>query len=336
MSKLAKQIIEKINNDELDEIFYLFDNDWDILFNFLESKGVLNQIDPFKLEDNQNAVIKQMLDLPGSDKLYDKIISRLDDVEKVGDKYYLKVSDLSDLASLFVEYSRDTSPHDIALNVLKEDYWEPFWDTTYDVYSDVIEVLNKENLDVFKNKVLSELKDTKIELDGRSSEEMELIASEQGHDDYLMVTPENIDRIVDDSDSMNYLLDNHLDEIKSDLFSVHSNAYNDAYNSENYHKVWNELLQYFDDTKVEWTKSGNKYTPKLSINKSIKDIIYDYYSLYKNYGVSYTIEWKYLLNIIEDLMEQEESHSKLSFRISDYPDYREVEKNINSIFGDYF
>lgn len=336
MNEKNTYIIDKINSGEISSLKPFFSS-IDNLFLFLEKKDLLQYIDVFNddLEDRQNLVIYYLLNSEHSEKYYNIIISKLHDVKKEGNDYYMELNDIADLSDFFKSYSRDTSPRDVANSVLNEDYWEPFWDTTNDVYVDVVEDLTEENLHILKNKILEKLKDVKVELDGTSSDEMELIASEQGHDEYLMVTPENIDRIVGDSETMKFLFKNYLDEIESSLYQIHSNAYNDAYNSEYYQKVWDELLTYFDESKPVWTKIGNKYYPKLKITSKIHSIIDDYFSEYKDYGYGYSIDnMDSLSSLLHELFDNGR-YEELSFRIHDYPDNSEVFKNINSIFEDY-
>lgn len=340
MKKGVQRIIDQINDGELDDVLELFDNKSDVLIKFLEKNNVLDLIDVFSddLEDEQNKLLLSLLNSDNKeirDKYYEKIISLLSDVEKSGDDYYYIPRDIEDLADFFETYSRETSPYDVAKAVLSEDYWEPFWDTTDNVYIDVIEVLNLENRQFLKDRILKLLERKKIELDGTSSEEMELIAAEQGHEDYIEVTSENIDRIIGDEDTMDFLLNSELGDVKNDLENIHQGAYNDAYNNEYYKKVWNELGEYFDG-KPEWVQSGKKYVPKLKVTSNIHRIIDDFLSAFEKYGYQDTIGYHgSLLGLIQEITNYG-NYDKLSFRIYDYPDSREVDRNINLNFKDYF
>ena len=154
------------------------------------------------------------------DGVFKKLLESLHDVKEENGQYYLILDSLDELADLFKSYSRDVSPHDIAQGVLGEDYYEPYYNTTNDVFRDVVEELNPENKNYLKNKILETLKGVEIEINGKSSGEMELIASEQGHDDYMEVNSENIGRIFDDRETMKYLLKYELDDINSSLYSI--------------------------------------------------------------------------------------------------------------------
>ncbi len=63
---------------------------------------------------------------------------------------------------------------------------------------------------------------------------------------YVEVNMENVKRIIDDEETMKELLNNQLGDLKSELYSIHNNAYNGAYTDEIYNSVWNELSEYFE------------------------------------------------------------------------------------------
>lgn len=334
--KLIK-VVEKINSGEIEEVIPFFGS-VENLFKILDKFNVTDKINfsNSDLDDYQNEIFYSLLNNSNEpNKYYDYIIEKyLLDVEKIGNDYFLIVRDLSELSSLFKSYSRDVSPQDVAKNILSDDIdWEPFWDTTDNVYSDVIEELNDKNLKTLKEKILKDLNGVEIEITGQSSEEMELIASEQGHDDHMFINQENIDRIVDDEDTMYVLLDSYLEDLKSDLYSIHSNSYNNAYYSEIYNDVWSELSNYFEGKPV-WVQQGNRYIAKLKVTNSISSIIFDFLSYFKGYNDTIENEG-YLLGLLQKLMDSDDDYEYLSFRVPDYPDYSYVKKNINEVFGEY-
>jgi len=332
-----KKYVDSINDGDYDTLQELIQyiGSLDKVLEFFEKVDVLQLLDPYgpSIDDEQNLILWHQINSKYSKEIYENILSSLSDVEKKEDGYYVTLRDITDLSDLFKGYSRDVSPKDFAKSVLSEDYWEPFWDTTDNVYRDVIEELNDENLKYLKEIILKELEGVEIEINSNSSNEMELIASEQEHDDYLFITQENIDRIVNDEDSMDYLMDYYLEDMKSNLDSIHSNAYNDAYSNEYYEKVWNELGEFFEN-KTDWVKFGDKYHAHIKI-KDPNQIIYNYLDNFKDYGSNYTIEYYgSIMSLIQELI-NEGFYEPLSFRIVDYPDGSEVDKNINLIFKDY-
>jgi hypothetical protein len=221
-----------------------------------------------------------------------------------------------------------------------EDWYEPYSDTTDNVYRDVIDELSNKNLQYFKQVVLDKLKDVKIELDGKFSDEMELIASEQGHDEYFFVTPEYIDRIVDDSETMEILLDDYLGDIEDGLYSIHSQSYNDAYTDEIWSKIMNEISTYFNpDFITETLKVGDKikYTEYLKIN-DLGQIISDYLDEYKDSQYSNDLMDSHgsFTSVLVKMMEELSGYEFLDFNVPDYPSFSKIRTNINELFKDYF
>jgi len=341
MSNPGEKILVTFNDegwDSIEPFFGKFEN----FYNYLKKYGVLNQLSLKEIPDelyNEYAYYL-MQDYP--DYVVNYIVTNtLTDIEKKGDEYYLRLRDREEVSDFFRGGGyRGDNARDIVKNVMGEDWWDPYYDTTDDVYRDVVEELNEENLRYFKQRVLNELKDVKIELDGKSSEEMEEIASEQGHDDHFFVTPENIDRIVDDSDTMENLLKYHLQDIRNDLYSIHSQSYNDAYTSKIWEDIMSELSTYFEPKfHTETVKFGDKtkYVEYLKIN-DLKSIIYDYLYNYKDssynddmmeYHGSFT-------GVLTKMMDEISGYDFLDFIIPDYPDSSRVDRNINELFKEYF
>jgi len=333
----ALSVVNSINNGDFGEYYETVFGGYENALKFLKKKGYLNLIDPFQLPDEtKNSVIFYFLnDEETRDKMFNELVSILNDVVEENGQYYLILDDLDELAELFEESSRNLSPQDVAKNVLGEDYYEPYDYTTDDVYRDVIEELNPENKNYLKNKILETLKGGQIEINGNASDEMELIASEQGHDDYMEVNSENIERVFEDEETMKYLLKYELDDINSSLYSIHNQAYNDAYTSELYNKVWSELHTFIDyDTKIESYKSGHKYRSKLKITNHLYQVIYEWFKGYQKYTDDFEYYGSYI-GIIKQLIDDMGTYDALSFIIRDYPDHREVNKSINNLFGEY-
>ena len=336
MSDKVLDLVNKINDGEWYEI-EPYIGSMENAINLITKHGYLHLIDPFNddLEDIRNSIIYEMLNNHDtSDELFKKIVDRLSDIDFINGEYYVNLSDLTDLSELFYHSSRDTSPRDVAKAVLGEDYWEPFWNTTDNVYTDVIEELTPDNKKYFRDKVLKLLENKEIELDGRSSDLMEELAGEQNKETSFIVTPQNIDRIINDEDTMLWLLKNELHDLNSDLYNVHSNAYNGAYNDEYYRKVWSELGEYIDtDSKPDWFKWGKGNRVRIRVRpgdlfRVIKDFFYEYKGYtddIDNYG-SY-------IDLVRHMMDT--TYDYLDFRMNDYPDGTEVDKRINEYFGDY-
>ena len=326
--------LEMFKNGELDVVKYF--NDYETWFSILNNRGLMDEVDPHNSSDSEEWQNEYLLWLSNNDKpLYYKWIDKLlEDIEMDTNlnKIYW-VGDRQDLSELFCDSHRYDLSQDTIRSILSDDgdWFEYYHDTTDDIYRDVIEELDTQNLEHLKNRIVKELTGKKL---SPETEEMELIASEQGHDDYLEINSENVARIIDDEESMNSLLEDELTDLNSDLYSVHSSAYNSAYEHDIYDSIWKELNTYFDGPGEWFTKPHPSkkdttiYKYKVPIN-DFEGILNDW--LYNNKGYrNSTIE--YFGSFLELLKEDKDC---LVARVSDYPDFRKVDKNINSYFREY-
>ena len=327
-------IVEKFNNNDLDVQKYF--NDYETFFNVLKKRGLMGEVDPKNASDSSIWQNEYLLWLYENDRenYYKWVPGLLGDVIFENGNAYLEITDRGDLSKLFCDGHRYDLSRDTIENILSGDgdVFEPYWDTTQDVYRDVIEELTPENDKRLCEYIVDTLKGQQVL---GLSDELSLIASEQGHPDYVEVNMENVKRIVDDEESMNELLDNQLQDLKSELYSIHSSAYNDAYESE----IWDEI---FDELKIYIIGSGTWITKSHPYKKNteiqyfkvplvdFESNINDYLINNKGYGQSGTLEYhgSYIDIMAED-------RDCLSIRVPDYPDSRVVDKNINLYFKDY-
>jgi hypothetical protein len=333
MRNSTLKLVNGINNGEID--FYLNHfNTYDNIFKFLEREDALHLIDfeNSDVSDYVNYYLNYMLNIKNDKEIIDKIVEKdLWDVIKKGNDYYLTLNNLTDLADLFKSYNREFSSYDVASRVLSEDDSEFFFETTQDIYNDVIEELNEENLNYLKQLIIRRLPEIEVDDD---FPDLLVELSDEG---IARINQQNIDKIISDSETTNFILDTYLDDVMSDLRSIHNNAYNNAYESEYYDKVNDELSTYFDMRNKEWVKGGKGYDIHIKINKGVlHNILSDFVSEFKDDSYNNTIEYhSYLLRIIIELMEFSDSYDKLYFNIYDYPNHSLVVKNINEIFGHY-
>jgi len=250
------------------------------------------------------------------------------------------INDREDLADLYDDRGRNTTARDAARAVFADDSYEPYSDTTDDVYRDVIEELNPENIERLKSYMLEVLTNWKIEINWRTSSLIEELST----NDIFYLTPEYIDEIIKDEDSMRYLLKYELPELYSELYSIHNNAYNSAYETEIYNYVMGELETFFDVKTAKWESRPSQYNPEKliefyslkfnpnevvnSITKYISDR--NLWGYYEN-NLGYQGKW---LTMMYHLMDNGEE-PWLDFRIPDYADWTLTKKYINEMFGDY-
>ncbi len=327
-------MVEKFNNNDLDVQKYF--NDYGTFFSILKKRGLMGEVDPKNASGSEDWQNEYLLWLYENDKenYYKWVPTLLDDVIIENGKAYLEISDRSDLSSLFCDGNRNDLSSDTIENILSGDgdFYEPYSNTTDDVYRDVIEELTPENDKRLGEYIVDMLKGQQISAD---TDELQLIASEQGHSEYVEVNMENVQRIITDEETMKELLNDQLSDLKGELYSIHSSAYNSAYESSVYDAIWSELGTYFEGNG-EWISKSHPYKKNTQIQyfkipiSDFESDINDYLFNNKGYGNSGTLE--YHGGFIEIMKEDRDC---LNAQAPDYPDNREVDKNINTYFQEY-
>jgi hypothetical protein len=320
------EVIELFNDTELDVNKYF--NDSETFFKIIEKRG---RIDDLDLETNymENDYLLYLSET-NTEKFREEVAKQISDVTFDGEVPVLQLNDAGDLAKLFCVSRNDISQDTIREILLGEADWDRYWDTTDDVYRDVIEELNEENLKYLYSYIVKNLEGIQIEPE---TELLSEIASSQ-NTDYATITMVNVEYVVRDSETMGYLLDNDLSELDSELNSIHSNAYNMAYETAVFREVWGKLDDMFDVEKRKYVYKPHPYKKETQI-EVLEIPIRDFYEpirdyLYNNKGTNQTLE--YFGNFIDIL---EENGECLSVWAPDYPNSSEIDKNINEIFGDY-
>ena len=329
-----EEFLEMFNNNDLDVKKYF--NDYATWFSILKRRGLMGEVDPKNAVNSEEWQNEYLLWLYDNDKenYYKWIQGLLNDIVVENGQVYLEVSDRGELARLFCDGHR----YDLSRSTIEQilgndqDVFEPYWETTENVYSDVIEELTPENDKRLQEYIVENLKGKQI---SPETSELEDIATEQGHPEYVEVTMENVKRIIDNEETMNQLLSDELSDLKSELYSVHSNSYNSAYEEEVYEEIWSELSKYFVG-KGEWVTRAHPYKKNTQIDyfkvpiNDFEGYVNEYLNNNKNYGNSGTLEYhgSFIGIMVED-------RDCLSAQAPDYPDSRKVDKNINLFFKDY-
>lgn len=326
-------IVEKFNNGDLDVKQYF--NDYETFFSILKKRGLMSEIDPNNATDSEEWQNEYLIWLSHNDKdaFYKWVLTLLNDVVIKDGVVYLDVDDRSELSKLFCDGGRNDISRSTIENILSgESDWEPYWDTTDDVYRDVVEELNEDNLKRLREYIVETLEGQGIEPE---TEILSEIAEEQGNPEEARITFDNIERVVNSEETMNYLFENGLEDLKSELYSLHSNSYNSAYENEVWKSVMNELGTYFIGNG-EFVSRPHKYKKDTTVQNFVIPIanfesnIVGFLEDGKGYGNSGTLEyWGSYLGMMEDWADCLSVHSP------DYPDFREVDKNINEMFRDY-
>lgn len=329
-----EEVLEQFENNDFDVIKYF--NDYQTFFNILKKRGLMDEVDPMNSVDSTEWQNEYILWLYNNDKekYYQWVNKFLDDVIIEDGKPYLEIADRGDLANLFCDGHRyDLSRHTIEQILSGDgDAFEAYYDTTDNVYRDVIEELTPENDKKLAEYIVDMLKSQQIPAE---TDELELIASEQGHPEYVEVNMENVKRIIDDESTMKELLNNQLSELKNELYGIHSNAYNSAYEESVWAEIWSELGTYFEGDG-EWVSKPHPYKKNTQIQyfkipiRNFESDVNDYLFNNRNFGNQGTLE--YHGSFIGIMKEERDC---LSAQAPDYPDYRKVDKNINMYFQEY-
>ena len=323
-------LIERFNNGDLDVEGYF--NDYETFFNILKKRGFMSQVDPEapNSEEWQNEYLI-WLHSNNKEKFNLYVEKFLGDVEIVNGTPYLILDSQGELSKLFCRGHRNNIDQDTVESILSGEHEMDYYNnSTDDVYRDVVQELTKENLKRLKEYIVESLKGQQIPT---HTEVLESIAKSQGND-YTTVDETNIDEIVDDEETMNQLMKDELGELKSELYSIHSGAYNTAYEDDLYDSIWSNLEEFFQGPG-EWFSRPHTYKKDTQVQK-FKVPIHNFYSnileyLENNKGYS-NGNLEYHGSYVGILDEGQEC---LSVYAPDYPDSRKVDKNINSYFSDY-
>jgi hypothetical protein len=359
-----EEIIEEFNDGNWKSISKIFNNRIEVFLSFVLRKGLIDELDLSNIPYNgapsfdflvktkilDNFDYKSIPEVLENDFLLYKIQEdpevwlewitekMLRDVQKRSDGYYLRLKDATELAELFDDSGRNTTAKDAAEHVLGEDYWEDFSISTHNVYEDVIEDLDEVNINKLRSHIFREIGNVEFSLENYDSEFFENLSEEQGTEGYFIIKETDLDELLKDEESMKQLLNDDLNELKSELHNIHNNAYNGAYQSEIYGLIWSELDIHFvgrvidEQTKIGETTKWLQYVKirdfQGNVEKFLSNRLGSEYSEDKlDYEGSYTTMMKRLMDDGE--------YDWLDFRIPDYPDYSLVTKGINDIFGDY-
>jgi len=345
------ETIERINDGDekvISKIILHFKN----LGNFITTMnnlGLLNYFDPFSndLSEYQNEIFYAFYKNDSSFiwKLIDKYLS---DVTKIGDKFYID-TDYDNLSGLFDTYRSDISESTIS-EILSGEYEMNSWDVTDDEYRDVYEELIPEKKQLVDNRIREELKEWGTIETG--SELLEEIAEEQGRDD-VELTDEVINRLFDDEETMQFLINSKLPDIRSDLYSIYNGCYTSTLIDEWYESLWNELEGYAIDSvegredysyqKETWDKDGNRikktyYGVRYPVTKCLHDVAVEYLVANKNKTYSdNTFEYHgSYMSILNTLASDGDRDWLRVPRLDDWPDSTKVSKCVNEYIGDYF
>lgn len=345
--------IERIEEGDFD-FFQKFFNGLENYLFILSKRGLLQKINPFNsvYSDYQNTLFWSFKQNDPSFiwKIVDQYFS---DVIKVGDKYYVDIDSGAELAQFYRE-DRDLSEDTIANILDGEQDWDPFYEVTDDVYRDCYDELKPEKQLVVKQKIKEELISMgTIDITYQTPELFSEISKEQGSEDTLQLNEETISRILEDDESVEYLINEEMDDIRGELYSLYSNCYSSAWYDEAYDDVWRPLIGFVvDDNKPEdyqykkqvWNKEGKReektvWGRRYEATKCIYETVNDWLNYFKD-STGYNAEtieyYGSYLGVLKHLCDDGDRDYLRTPSLPDYADSRLVDRCINDSFGDYF
>lgn len=345
-------LVDKFNNNEVDlDFLESFVGGLDNFINILSKKGWLHLINPFAegAKELQNSLFYSFYK---NDKNFVwKIVDNyLSDVIKIGDDYYYDTNS-EELSEYFNEGRNDVSQTTIE-SILNFDYdgsW--YGDLTDDEYGDVYSYLTPENKELVDQEIIKELKSmTQINNGYKSPKLINTLANEQGHEEYVELDDEIITQLIQDENSLKYLINQELDDVRGNLYNIYSMCYSDTLTDTWHDEIMNELVGFvIDDPKTEeyeyqksgWDRNGQR-TTKTMYGKRYKATraIYDNVVIWLEHNHEYsdddTIEslgsFYYLM---KDLINDGDV-DQLRISLRDYPDYRKMGNCINDNTSGYF
>jgi hypothetical protein len=325
-----EKIIDNFNNNEYDITSYF--GGYKTFFNFLNKRGLISKVDIYNPEyQNHYLMWLHDEDFKQFNKFVVNILSDL--VMDEDGKIYLDIADRSELSELFCTRGRNTLSIAQVANLLRGDseYWFDY--STNDIYRDVISELNPKNMKILEQHIVDSLKNVEVE---PKTELLRELSKEQGSADLVKIDSSIISNIIDDEDTINYLLENYLDELNGNLNSLHSQAYTTAYEDQMHSAVMNELQEYFDGYGEFYSRphSFKKNTMterfRIPVASNFNDIIMDYLDQGKNSLSRGSLEYfGSYISLVQD------SQDCLSVYPDDYPDSSKVDTLVNELFTDY-
>jgi hypothetical protein len=344
LKSFLRVVVKKERQSEIDleSIDYTDFTQNDNLFEFLDENGFLYNADYDNFEDSLKNYYLEFWINKDPDAAFKYICDNLlTDVEIRQDGFWLKLAGREELANFYEPRGRDGSPRNLAKEAFSEEGldFDRYWDTTSDVYSDVIEDLDEANTQHLANYILKIIGDQDLNVEDYQSDFFHELAEIQARGEFFQITSENVYDLIKDSEAMNEEMDGgDLSDLKSELYSIHANAYNSAYESEIYELIYGGLDEFFSSKiENEQIKRGDKtiYVEYIRI-RDFKSNIMEFIDLNKGYSyndsvLEYFGDYSTMMKGLID----DDNMDGIDFRIPDYADWDLTKKYINEFFTDY-
>lgn len=342
-------IIKKIQDGYLD-VNDIFDDVNDFL-ELIKKENLLDYIDPFdhNWSDYQNKILLKKI--KNDPKYLDIIISQghFDDVEITDGNYFL-IADANQLTGFF-NTGRDLSDEFLEELISGEMNIYEYFNYSIlndNVYSDVYENLDKKNQSLIIKKIKNLLKDAVLDVTSRTPKLFEKILDEQNSDTgTIEMNEEVIERIINDEESIEYLIKYHFDDLKNELSYIYEDCFISTLYNEWYDQVMTSMEGYIIDdskkyshaTKIMGYSQGKqtqniKYRDKYLATNTIKEIILEFLTTFEDYPDATIEYYGSVKNILDYLIYRGIRNSIEVGKFEDYPNYRKlifcINKSIDS------
>ena len=352
LSKKQQKIINILNyiergELETDDLERLFGSVKEFIDVVIEN-NLIGELDLTNVvyDDYQNYLLYKKVE---SDPSYVwTVVDSLSDIVKIGDIYYFDTSG-EELSGFFSTGRNDISQESIE-RIIEGNYELGSWDATDDEYRDVYEQLKPENKKLVDVRIREELTE-KGALD-IESKLLEKIGLEQGRG-YVTLDDNIITRILEDDETMRYVINRELDDVRSDLYSTYYGCYEGVLTDNWYGDIMSELVgEVIDNTTFEEysfkrnvynkqtgkseqrTKYARRYPVTDCVFSLVKDWIYEYKdSAWNDDTINYHGSYSSLLGAA--IRSGLRSQLRLP-HLDDYADYYQVSRCVNENIGDYF
>lgn len=320
-----QSIIDDLNYNEEDSSYLKIMGSYENIFRILDRKGVLNRVDIGSEGGTYTWGNEFLLYLLNNKpekffEIYSKYSSEFEYEDGVP---YLILNSLGDLSILFCE--RNNSSY--VSEILKGDFYLEYssHDLIDNMYTQIIEELTPENLNSLSKMIVNELSQTPIY---PSTDLLESLSNER---EEVYISDTNIIWIIKDEDTMNYLLEDYLMDLESELRSIYVSAYESAILSELHDSIWNELSPYFVN-EVDYITIPHPYR-KDTVQDKVKLKIWNFKSNIEEFLVNrhdMLLDYYYL-----DMLQVLPSFECLRVKEIDWADHKLLKSAINDYFKDY-
>jgi len=320
-------LIHILHYEDFDNYLRFFGNYYNF-FRIVDKKGLIDTID-IKSDYSSDWESEYLLYLLENHKeKFNKIIlNELRDVKIIDGTPYIILNNLNSLLDLFCDNGRNLTPVNIISQVLSDDLLrtdEYNYDGTYDIITN----LDSDNLKILSRLILDNLFDTVIH------PETTLLNDMLDENNVVQLNEDNIFEVIEDKDTIEFILENYLPEIEYGLISLYTDTYNLVLSDTLHNNILEELNRYFVMDTLEWVSFPNRFKKNTNTLK-VKIKIWNFYSDLHEFlnNDSITNFGSYLL-ILEDLTKT--TQECLEVYWPHHLDSEIISEKINELFTEYF